>query len=91
MKMDEQKINAEKISKLFSKYAGKNLDGLFSHDGCPVLTEMFNLAKENGLKLRLAIPGLVDRNDLSSPPDRVSVYANRRYDGSFYIGVIKQG
>ena len=87
----EQKINAEKISKLFSKYAGKNLDGLFSHEGCPLLDEVHDVAEKNGLKLRVFFAGVADRHDWSSPPDRVTVYPYRRYDGSFYIGYIKQG
>jgi len=76
---------AQDLTKLFNKFAGKEIPVSFaSNRRDPTLEEMENLAKANGLILRVWFPDTLGTMDLRN--DRINAYVNKEADGKYRVG-----
>ena len=85
-------MEQKNLSALFNKFVGQRIKNpnRLTCDIDPVMYEMEGVARQNGLDLRVILPG--EHSDRTPRPDRVTVYAaDQQANGSFRIDRVKLG
>lgn len=71
------------VSRLFNKFAGKEISPPQNRASDPVIKQMERVAKSEGLKLRVKFPGYLYTQELRT--DRINAYAVQGPDGKWRI------
>jgi hypothetical protein len=74
---------AQDLTKLFNKFAGKEVQSPVSSKIDPTISEMKKLAEDNGLKLRLWYPGMMGTMDFKG--NRINAYVEKGADGKYRV------